>query len=87
MLNGGGRNKVERACIFAFSARMESLSAQQLSLRWRGKRNYLSRFIICVSSRTVINSTLTVLSHFHTHEDLWSSQSVQVVNYRLLSLL
>ena len=36
------RNKVEGACFFAFSARMESLSAQQLSLRWRGKENYLS---------------------------------------------
>ena len=42
MPNRRVRNKVEGACFFAFSARMESLSAQQLSLRWRGKENYLS---------------------------------------------
>ena len=48
--NVRGRNKVERACFFAFSAHMESLSAQQLSLRWRGKGNYLpldASFSLC----------------------------------------
>lgn len=59
--NVRGRNKVERACFFAFSAHMESLSAQQSNSSHcagveKGIIYLLMHHSVCVLLHTVINS-------------------------------